>query len=558
MVTLLHHYQQELGRLRQATREYAEAHPATAAALELEADASTDPEVERLLQSVALLNAGMQQLIEQGRSDCHKALLQTLQPHYLRPVPSCGIIQVDTSAARPNEINTVSRLPRGTILRCDASKFVTTSDVVIAPLTIASATFLPTLDLPTTLRLPSEATSALRITLESTATSCALEKPPLPKLRICVDGEPDVRAGLLDAILLNSQCVCLEAGTSWRVLPQSPFTHTGIGTEDALLPHHPGQQSPRLLTEFFHLPQKFDFLDLDLQAISAHCPPGCKRLTLHIVLPACDPRLRHASAANLRLSCTPVINLFPQAAAPIRLDARSEAYPVTPTQPGLAIYSIDKVSLMSRNGDRVLPPFHGTAHTEPGPYWQLSEREGCALILVDREQRPARFETGTLSVQLTCTNKDLPHPTSRLTTEASTGGFPLRFTHAPAAARQLPGPGTVCNILYAEDTTLPALRKLLHLHGCPYTESLKRLAAKPSTAWLNHPMGRIHMHGTEFTLLADQAALHGQSIHTLAEILLAALADKLRENRFAHLRIGSESGKVLCEAGPRAGTRALA
>ena len=77
MVTLLHHYEQQLGRLRQATRQYADAHPATAAALELEGDAGTDPEVERLLQSVALLNAGMQQMIEDGRSDCHKALLQT-------------------------------------------------------------------------------------------------------------------------------------------------------------------------------------------------------------------------------------------------------------------------------------------------------------------------------------------------------------------------------------------------------------------------------------------------------------------------------------------------
>jgi len=134
---LLHHYEQELGRLRQATRQYADTHPQTAAALELEADGSTDPEVERLLQSVALLNASMQQSIENGRSDFHRALLQTLQPHYLRAVPACGIIQVDTSAARPNEIGTASRLPRGTILRAGASKFATACDVCIAPITVA-------------------------------------------------------------------------------------------------------------------------------------------------------------------------------------------------------------------------------------------------------------------------------------------------------------------------------------------------------------------------------------------------------------------------------------
>jgi type VI secretion system protein ImpG len=120
------------------------------------------------------------------------------------------------------------------------------------------------------------------------------------------------------------------------------------------------------------------------------------------------------------------------------MDGRSEAYPVTPSQPGLVIYSIDKVSLMSRNGDRALQPFHGTAHTEPGPYWQLDESEGFALNLVDREQRPARLETGVISVQLTCTNTELPKPASRLTTEASAGGFPIRFTHAPALPAALP------------------------------------------------------------------------------------------------------------------------
>jgi len=558
MVTLLHHYEQQLGRLRQATRQYADAHPATAAALELGGDTSTDPEVERLLQSVALLNASMQQMIEDGRSDCHKALLQTLQPHYLRAIPACGIIQVDTSAARPNEISTVSRLPRGTILRAEASKFFITSEVCIAPISIASAKFRPTLDLPATLRLPGEATSALCISLEATSSSATFDQPPLAMLRLCVDGEPDMRAGLLDAILMHSQCVCLEAGGSWRVLAHSPFTAAATSNEDSLLPRHPGQQVPRLLTEFFHLPQKFDFIGLDLHAISACCPPGCKRITLHIVLPACDPRLRHASATNFRLSCAPVINLFPQAATPIRMDGRSEAYPVTPSQSGLVIYSIDKVSLMSRNGDRVLPPFHGNAHTDPGPYWQLDESEGFALNFVDREQRPARLETGTVSVQLTCTNAELSRSASRLTTEASVGSFPIRFMHSPTASRRLPSPSAVCDSLYAEDTTLPAVRKLLQLHGCPYTEHLKSLSAKPSTAWLNHPMGRIHMHGTEFTLLVDQAALRTHSIHMLAEILLAALADKLRENRFAHLRIASEIGQVLCEVGPRVGTRPLA
>jgi len=555
---LLHHYEQELGRLRQASRRYADAHPATGAALELQADGSTDPEVERLLQSVALLNASMQHSIDNGRSDFHAALLQTLHPHCLRALPACGIIQVDTSAARPNEISTASRLPRGTILRSGSSKFATACDAFIAPIAIADVTFQPTIDMPATLRLPSAATSTLGISLETTASSATFDQPPMPTLRMWVDGEAPFRAGLLDAILMHSLCVCLEAEGTWRVLRASPFVPIGAGAGDALLPRRAGVQSPRLLAEFFHLPQKFDFIDLDLQAISAHCPPKSKRFTLHIVLPPCDPEFRQTSAANFRLSCTPVINLFPQVAAPIRLDGRSESYPVASSQPGCGIYSIDKVSIMSRHGERVLPPFHGTAHTEAGPYWQLDEEEGFALAFVDREQRSARLETGTISVQLTCTNDELPQPGARLTTEASAGGFPIRFMHGPTSSHQPSSPRDLCDSLYTEETTLPALRKLLQLHGCSYSESLKTLAAKPTTAWMEHPKGRLHMHGTEFTLLVDEASLRGHSIRMLGEILAATLADKLRENRFAQLRIASGKGQTLYLSVPCAGTRRLA
>ncbi|WP_426343963.1 type VI secretion system baseplate subunit TssF [Pseudoduganella sp. R-32] len=557
MDKLLHHYEQELTRLRRTIRKYADAHPQTAAALELEAGASTDPEVERLLQSIALLNASMQHSIEDGRNDFHKALLQTLQPHYLRLVPACGIIQIDTSAARSNEISTASRLPRGAILRCGGSKFATAYDVRIAPIAVAGARFQPTIDLPATLRLPSEARSALCLSLEATAGSAAFDQPPIATLRLWLDGDAPLRAALFDAILMHRLCVCLEAEGSWRLLPASPFSPVGTGAEEAILPPRAGQQSQRLLTEFFHMPQKFDFIDLDLQAIAARCPPGCKRLTLHVVLPGCEPELRLAGAANFQLSCTPVVNLFQQAADPIRLDGRKESYPLAPDQPGCGIYSVDKVSLMSRNGERVLPPFHGAAHTAAGPYWQLDEQEGFALALVDREQRPARLETGTIAVQLTCTNNELPQRGARLTTEASAGGFPISFVHGPAGDQRLSSPGELCDSLYTQDTGLQALHKQLQLHGCPFSESLESLFAKPSSAWLVHPMGRLHMHGTEFTLLADESGLRGHSIHVLGEILAAALADKLRENRFAQLRIANRQGRILYLSTPRAGTRQL-
>lgn len=557
MDKLLHFYEQELGRLREATRRFAEAHPTTAAALELEPDASTDPEVERLLQSVALLNAATQQMIVDGRSDFHRALLHTLQPHYLRAVPACGIVQVDASAAHPNQISSLIFIPRGTILRYGANKFVTAYDACIAPIEITAARFQATIDLPSALRLPGEATSDLVITIESTASSASLDQPAVPKLRICIDGEPELRAGLLDAILMDSLCVCLETDVGWKVLAESPFNPVGGNANESLLPPNPGQQSPRLLTEFFHLPQKFEFIDLDLEAVSACCPPGCKRVSLHIVLPSCEPRLRAAGAGNFKLGCTPVVNIFKQTAAHIHLDGRNGSYPLVPSQAGCEIYGIEEVAVMNRSGNNVLPPFHGTEHWMPGPYWQLDEQEGFALRFIDRDQRSVSLQSGTVIVQLHCTNSDPLQPSEKLKTEAATGGFPIRFVHGITAPSLATLPGPLCESLYAEGTTLPALRGLLERHGCKYVESLKQLVSKPATAWLEHPMGRVHMHGTEITIVLDEQTMRAHCIHAFAELLACTLADKLHENRFVQLRIANESGRLLHVDKPRVGTRPL-
>jgi type VI secretion system protein ImpG len=162
----------------------------------------------------------MQQLIEQGRSAFHHALLQSLQPHYLRAVPACAIVHVDTRSTEHGEKSTVSRMARGTILRAGTHRYTTSHDVFLAPIAIDEARSHPTIDVPATLRLPGNARSDLVISLRTTASSVSFDQPPLSRLRIHVDQNP----ALLDAILMRSLCVCRkpkEAGNRSPV-PHSP------------------------------------------------------------------------------------------------------------------------------------------------------------------------------------------------------------------------------------------------------------------------------------------------------------------------------------------------
>lgn len=559
MDKLLHHYEHELNRLRQATRQYTQDHPDIAAALELGPDGSTDPEVERLLQSVALLNASTRQSIENVHSDFHKSLLHALQPFYLRPLPSCGIAQVDTSAGRHGGPGTVMRIPRGAVLRGGAWWYTTAYDIEIAPIVIAQVKFQSILDVPTNLRLPAASTSALCITLETVHAGTAFDAPGLSSLRIFVDGAPALRASLLDAILTRCLCVCIEAQGRWHVLPANPFRSAGFARTESLLPVSEGDQLPRVLAEYSSFPEKFDFIDLDMTALVRYAGSDCRRLTLYIVLPnSRTTPLRQTSPKNLLLACTPVINLSQQPAQTIKIDGHRSTYPVVPSVPGSEIYSIDEVALLTGSGVRKLPPFHGTDHSAVGPFWQLDEQEGCAIKLVDRNQQPVAMETGTISVHLTCMNEQVPRQPMRLVTHSGIGTFPVLLLRPPTLPRHFAEPGKLCETLYATDTSLTAIKELFQLHDCAQAEGLLRLSRKPATAWIKHPAGLIHMDGSEYTLTVDEAVLREHSMTTLAAVLAMVFAARTHENRFIQLCLMTRTEELLVRTGPHMGQLKIA
>eukprot|EP01032_Pedospumella_encystans_P025274 gene25274-28573_t len=57
MEKLLPYFERELGMLRRASHEFAQRYPKLAGSLLMNGETCADPHVERLIQSVALLNA---------------------------------------------------------------------------------------------------------------------------------------------------------------------------------------------------------------------------------------------------------------------------------------------------------------------------------------------------------------------------------------------------------------------------------------------------------------------------------------------------------------------
>src|SRR5712692_4797137 len=103
--TLFRYYERELLFIRQLAQEFAKQYPAAANRLLLEPNRSTDPHVERLIESFALLAGRVHLKIDDEFPELTDALLGVLYPHYLAPIPSMAVVQFQLDPVRAKPIN---------------------------------------------------------------------------------------------------------------------------------------------------------------------------------------------------------------------------------------------------------------------------------------------------------------------------------------------------------------------------------------------------------------------------------------------------------------------
>jgi type VI secretion system protein ImpG len=612
MEKLLPYFERELGMLRRASQEFAGKYPKLADKLSISGETCADPHVERLIQASAFLNARIAKLLDDDYEQFTEALLGMLYPHYLRPIPSCAIARVDYSGAKPNEIGAATTIPRGTEMKSLASatatcKFKTVFDVSIAPIAFGSVHFAPFVVAPPSLRLPSDALSSISIVVDATSAAHALDKPGQDSLRIFIEGDPSLRAALRDALFMHASCAFMEAGADWTLLDQLPLRQAGFADGEALLPFRASEHPAyRLLSEYFSFPEKFDFVDLDLAALRKHCPPDCRRLTLHLALnlraDAHSSRLlRSLSASNMVLGCTPIVNLFQHAASPIKLSHARSSYPLVPDQlPGAGsdIYSVDSVQLLRKSaaGSAVTEfvPFyslrHGESPSKKGHYWLLrrdavlsaaGKGHEFALALVDRDFSPLKTEASTLSISLTCTNRNLPRMLASgmtggdLSTEIGAAGYPIRLLHKPTVSRRLSsGRGTQWGLIAhlalnhrsLTSDGLAAFTAMLRLYALPDDAVAQRqidgivdLGHRPASAWLRRREGAAYLYGIEVRVTLDEDAYAGTGIHLFAQLLDHFFGLYVHLNSYTQLVVLSKSsGRELLRCQPRNGALTLA
>jgi type VI secretion system protein ImpG len=611
---LLPYYERELGLLRRYLREFAERHPQIAGNLLMAGEVCEDPRIARMIQSCALLNARAAKRLDDDYPEFTEALFEVLYPHYLRPFPSCSIVRFDygDSASKLAGANTIKR---GTELKTLPVKgvkcqFQTVYDVTVAPVALSHASFDAILTAPAALILPPAATSKISLSITTTADRVGLAQLGLASLRVFIDGETAFCAGLKYTLFIHTVRAYVEFSGNgrWTALDKTPIRAVGFEEDEALLPF-PGRSLPayRLLTEYFSYPDKFNFFDIDLQAINRLMPEACQGFTLHLTLCALRSHSTGArllgtlAANNMLLGCTPVINAFKQHGEPITLTHAMEHYPVVANSRSAFAYevlAIDSLELACDcpHGNPAITevrPLHSLRHGEvieqAGHYWTMRRDDAVALkrpgheteiAIVDRDCNRSLIETGTLSIALTCSNRDLPSslsyglPAGDLSMKGAVIKFPIRFLRKPTEPYRFKrGEGAHWrlishlspNHLALERGGLAAFREMLTLYNLPGLATSRRqiggIAAiehKAFNAWMPGDVPPRLMRGIEVRIVISEDDFAGTDLHGFAHVLEQFFALYIHANNFTQLLMVSErSGEELLRCLPRNGTLSL-
>ncbi len=434
---LLPYYENELSYLRRLSKEFASRYPKIAGRLQMEGEICEDPHVERLIESFAFLTARIHRKLDDEIPQVTEAMLSVLYPHFLRPVPSMSIAEVQLAPGA--EITRVQSLPAHSQLLTRPVqgmpvRYRTAYPVDVWPIRVAAAS-LEGAEHSAFSLVSQQSVASLRLRLETTG-SASFAELPIEQLRVYLHGEnPLVHA--LHELLLNSVAAIRvraaegEPAAEPLTLPADAIKPVGFADDEAVLEYDARSFSGyRLLQEYFALPEKFLFIDITglnltrfgkaLEIIIELAPFG---------LPERLARLEQAvNADTFRLFCSPVINLFKQQAEPIRLSQELHEYRIVPDvrrPQGLEVYSVDWVKKFTRTQEssevtEFHPAYsvrHGLHDDDRGHYWYLQRHPSALpgdagsdvhISLVDRDMNPATPMVESLSLSLTCTNRDLP------------------------------------------------------------------------------------------------------------------------------------------------------
>jgi type VI secretion system protein ImpG len=571
---LLRYYEQELTFVRRMGEDFAKKYPKVAARLMLEPGKCDDPNTERLIEGFAFLAGRIHKKIEDDFPELAESLLNIIFPHYTRPIPSMSVVEFETSR-RPVPPEGY-RVEKGTALYSKPvngipCQFSTCYPVTLRPIEVVSAT----------LREPKHAirnsVQALVVRIKA-QNGLKFSQLPVEELRFFLNGSGQQMFPLYELLANDLIQVVFEfrtqkGKTELVVLGKECLEPMGFLSDQTMMPY-PERSFPGygLLLEYFSFPEKFLFFVLKgFDWLKERNPDDTIDIWFYMDKPAKTNIL--INAGNFLIHATPIINLYRRVAEPIWIDQTKTEYQVVPDirrPQGAEVFSIDSVAISSQAmADEVeMFPFYSIRHHLGGDggsqkaFWRVERRpsgrkgdEGTEVYIsfTDWSLKPVDPGVETLSVNVTCTNRDLPW---RLPFGNAGGDFEMELsapverivclvkptpTRRPALGAALQWrliSHLALNYLSVSEEGADALKELLKLYdfdNSPATrQQISGLVAIKS-GYVTKRIGLSFCRGLQITIEFDEDKYVGSGLYLFASVLERFLAQYVSINSFSQM-----------------------
>ncbi|MFN3581577.1 MAG: type VI secretion system baseplate subunit TssF [Pseudomonas sp.] len=591
-----HYYQSELTALRQLGKRFAERSPALAPFL---GQSGRDPDVERLLEGFAFLTGRLRQKLDDELPELTHSLMYLLWPNYMRPLPAFSMLQFEAldnpgaSVTVPRDTPVESKPVKGV-----ACRFRTTYNTELSALVMRAVDYSVKGD---------GALLSLRLGVNGGGKLADMK---LDKLRLHLAGERYISQTLYLSLLRHLQDVQLvvldAAGKPLKdaydrplqalKLDRGQLQPVGFAEEEALVPYPLNTfRGYRYLQEYFSFQEKFLFVDLKGLEVVHSLPDDILKkacgLELRFDISRAGSQRIRPTLDNIRLYCTPIVNLFSHDATPIRLDGRQDKYMLRPAEYENAhcgVFSVDRVTGWKPGGMgyEEYVPFESFEHDasfdfpQARPYYSLRQNpsllgDGIDTYLSFGMRSLEQHET--LSVELTCTNQNLPLQLALGDICRPSEGTPefLRFRNISAVTPSYAPPlhqdflwKLISNMSlnYLSLANVDALKVILETYDLP--RHYDQHAAKVSQRLLNglkgishKPVDRLYrglpIRGVRTELVMDSDGYLGEGdLFLFASILNEFFALYASLNSYHELAVKSTKGEIY-QWTPRMGQQPL-
>ncbi len=407
---LSEYYRAELAYLRTAGEDFAHRFPKIAKRLDLLHDESSDPHVERLIESFAFLTGKLQKQIDDQYPEAANAMMDVIYKPLILPVPSAVMINfsVDLSKAKKNAGVVV---PRHTSLQATSHTgtvctFRTAHDLQLWPIEVLHV------DIVAKETVPFHAIDSQQYL----KFDFRCESPDImpDKLRCYIVADALLRGKIFAGIFSSNSSVIFKQQDIVSIIPE--VTPVGLEDEEALFEYPKNvHKGFRYLQEYFAFPDKFYGFDININK------PLANEFTVYIPIKT-ETKLT-VTPDIFSFSSVPAVNLFNKISEPLHLDYKQVEYRLVPDfrrYDSHEIYMIQKMVAtdINTNDEIEIPEFyscnHFTSDQDLGIAWVARRKESLQknmfgddafVSFVDEHFNPKQPADKIFYAYTLCTNR---------------------------------------------------------------------------------------------------------------------------------------------------------